>query len=147
MCSIPKIYTWLNLRLHKASYLTVPMLYPFANTTQLPLLFGHPLFPLTFLHPQTHTFWDLLDGKPSQKHSIIQYFMWKSGSLVWWEWEKLPKSRCVNLVQTLLRRLDAIAAKTASTKYWIRSEYMVKRCLHFQIFFAYGFLWVIVCKS
>ena len=37
------------------------------------------------------------------------------------QWEKIPKSRCVKLVQTYPRRLEAaIAAKGVSTKYRLR---------------------------
>jgi hypothetical protein len=37
------------------------------------------------------------------------------------EWEKLPKYRCAKLVESYPRRLEAvIAAKGASTKYWVK---------------------------
>ena len=37
------------------------------------------------------------------------------------EWEKIPKSKCAQLIQTYSRRLEAvITAKSTSTKYWLK---------------------------
>ena len=52
------------------------------------------------------------------------------------EWEKLPKYRCAELVVSYPRRLEAlIAAKGASTKYWLKSlNTYVNFLFHFNIF-------------
>jgi hypothetical protein len=57
------------------------------------------------------------------------------------EWEKLPKYRCAKLVASYPRRLEGvIAAKCASTKYWVKglntysSSQSLEPPTHFRVF-------------
>jgi len=54
------------------------------------------------------------------------------------EWQKIPQSRCAKLVASYRKRLEAvIAAKGASTKYWVKVNTYVN--VIFQFFFFINF--------